>query len=275
MAILRDIKAGIQRIRTVVASLAIILCQSEFSIAACILPVENPSNAHWSLWADVLNAKAQKSLNKAISEVQDIETTGVGNVNLDFYSLTFNANGKSPEQWLTVFRKELDRYIYKDTSYSVGAFDDESERLWNSDRPLGAILVFNLSQLLGVPFERGAVVVSCVDSTSFIFSTVSIHGTLNPGDHPVSGNRGFGFVKNLDGSINFFTKAADRLKGNNNTFKAIGSERTFSLGAEVWNRLLDNLMNEMAAWKPRNRVAYRRVEPYPNPLSAPTNLQVR
>ncbi|MFO1352143.1 MAG: hypothetical protein U1F68_16255 [Gammaproteobacteria bacterium] len=202
----------------------------------------------------------------------------MGDVNLDFYALTFDAGGRSPEQWLVAFRGGLDRYIYKGTAYNVGPFDDSNQVLWDSTEPKGAVLVFNLSQLLGVPFERGAVVVSCVDSTSFIFSTVSIHGMLKPGDHPVSGNRGFGFVKNPNGSITFFTKAADRLKGNNKMFWAIGSERTFSLGAKVWNGLLDNLTNEMAAWNPRNRVAYRRVEPYPAPSNtfpAPINLRVQ
>lgn len=81
--------------------------------AACVTPIESPSDATPSpSWNDVLTAKAQKSLNSVISQVQDIDATGTGNVNLDFYALTFDSMGMSAEWWSDNFRAHLNRYVY-------------------------------------------------------------------------------------------------------------------------------------------------------------------
>ena len=188
--------------------------------------------------------------------------------------------GMSAEWWSGNFLAHLNQYVYGGTSYSVGPFDEKSKAVWESVSPVGAVLVFNLSELFGIPFQQGGVVVSCTDSTSFIFSTVSIQGTLNPGDHPVSGNRGFGFYQNSPASITFFTKGADRRKDDNWKFAAIGSQRIFALGAKVWTGLLDNLVSEMMmkGLNPRSRAAYRRQAIYPEadltPPAAPVNVRI-
>ena len=94
-------------------------------------------------------------MNSVISQVQDIDATGTGDVNLDFYALTFDSMGMSAEWWSGNFRAHLNQYVYGGTSYSVGPFDEKSKAVWESVSPVGAVLVFNLSELFGIPFQQG------------------------------------------------------------------------------------------------------------------------
>lgn len=242
-------------------SLILATCLTAEANAACVSPVSSPQTADKSEWIDMLSLDADRALNSKITLVQDIATTGTGDVNLDFNSITFDSNGKTAAQWMADFRDDIDSYIYKGTTYSVAPYDDENKRRWESSIPVGAIMVFDLSKLV-IPFERGAVVVSCHDPETFVFSTISISGLTNPGDHPVSGNRGFGIKDNQDGSVTFFTKAADRLKGDNAVFQAIGSKKTFELGAKVWEGLLNNIEKKTSSLNPREKINYRRTEIY-------------
>lgn len=230
---------------------------------ACVNPLTAPSNRTPSMsWKELSSLKPKKALNSVITSIQRIDTDGVGDVNLDFYAVTIDANGQTPERLLKELRENIQSAVYAGTTYTVGPFDEDSKRKWDSTNPLGAVMVFTLAGFPVVPFERGAVVVSCTDAKSFVFSTVSIAGATNPEDHPVAGNRGFGVQKNADGSLMIYVKAADRRKGNNNTFAAMGSEKIFDLGADVWLGLLENLKTRYAARHPRNVIKYRRTEAY-------------
>jgi hypothetical protein len=256
-----------------------VLFTAVYGYAECVSPIPNPSdNTPYDKWHDVLSAKMNPTSNSVSYNVQDIELYGTGNVNLDFYTLTFDSNGHPETWWATKFRENLNTYIYSETSYSVIPIDEANKAIWRSTAPFGAVLKFNLSKLAGIPLEQGAVVVSCNDSASFIFSTVSVPGTFNPGDHPVSGNRGFGFYQNTADSITFFTKGADRLKKDNAKFSVLGSQRIFKLGSNVWTGLLDRLATVTVDSHPRNRITYKRQVPYlandVSPPSPPINLRI-
>lgn len=60
----------------------------------------------------------------------------------------------------------------------------------------------------------------------------------------------------------------------------MGSERTFELGAGVWDGLIDNLGAKTIKLNPRDRIGYRRTVSWPLPSdlvppAAPTGLFVR
>jgi hypothetical protein len=248
--------AGIAALTLVISSLP--------TSAACVNPLTAPSNqTARSSWNELFTLKANKSLNSVITSIQDIDADGEGDVNLDYYAVTIDGNGDSAGKLLAELRSHLQSHIYGGTTYTVGPYDNDNKAKWDSAAPKGAVMVFTLAGFPVAPFERGAVVVSCYDAQSFIFSTVSIHGALEPGDHPVSGNRGFGVNKNADGSLTIYVKAADRRKANNNTFAAMGSKKIFDLGAEVWQGLVKNLQQTYSGRHPRNVITYRRTDAYP------------
>ena len=195
-------------------------------------------------WTDVLSLKADKALNPQISFVQTLDGTGSGDVNLDYYAITVDRTD-SAKRMLADFRKRMGELLFRKGAlaqgfYAFRGYDPANEASWSSDFPKGALMTFVLFQGPGAKFERGSVVVSCADDTSFVFSTVN---TAADGDHPVSGNRAFGIVDNGDGSVTLFTKAADRVKGAS-FFDLLGSGQraaTFAAGASIWEHLLDNI----------------------------------
>ena len=229
--------------------------------AECVSRVASPSTAPRTSWSDLLNLKADKSLNKSINFVQLIEKNGDGDVNLDTYAITIDSKGSAPSQIMADLRKNIGTYIYKTGSYKVEALDADSATTWGKADPTGAVMVFTLAAFGPIPLERGAVVVSCADANSFVFSTINIGSLFNGAeDHPVAGNRGFGVAQNADGSITIFTKAADRRKSNNILFQKMGSAKIFEKGAEVWKGLLANLKSAYADRSPRAEVVYARQE---------------
>jgi hypothetical protein len=236
--------------------------------STCVNPLTAPSDqTARSSWDELLALKPSKNLNTVITSIQDIDSNGVGDVNLDYYSVTIDGNGQSPGQLLAELRSNIQSYIYGGTSYTVAPYDNSNKAKWDSAAPKGAVMVFTLAGYSGVPFERGAVVVSCFDVQSFVFSTVSISGALEAGDHPVSGNRAFGVKGNADGSLTIYVKAADRRKADNSIFALMGSKKIFDLGAEVWQGLIRNLQQKYSDRNPREVVIYQRAEVYAPPAA--------
>ena len=83
-----------------------------------------------------------------------------------------------------------------------------------------------------------SVMATDVQEYSWIFTTVQ-----NPhdGQHPVSGNRQFGIEFNEDGSISFFTRAADRVTGDLD--RLFGENVVFKGGEKIWEGLQKNIAN--------------------------------
>jgi hypothetical protein len=83
--------------------------------------------------------------------------------------------------------------------------------VWESNNPLGAVMRFDT-----FPDDMG-VVAGKFSNENWIFSTIKDKSRLpfvgSLGDHPVSGNRQFGFFKNPDNKFVLFTKGADRSTG--------------------------------------------------------------
>ncbi|MFC3198149.1 hypothetical protein ACFOET_11055 [Parapedobacter deserti] len=73
---------------------------------------------------------------------------------------------------------------------------------------MGAVIAIDFDELFGVLDDNGSVIVSDYSTDKWTFSTI-----FDPkyGNHPVSGNRDFGYEQNDDGSYTFYTRGVDRL----------------------------------------------------------------
>lgn len=226
------------------------------AVASCATPILPPLTYARDNWAELERLQAAANLNSLIMEVQTIQTRGHGNINNDFYSITVDKRSDTPESILAFIRREISTLIFRGTSYSVEPMDEANGRRWSSNSPLGSVMSFTLAAIPNVmPLERGSVVVSCVSSTDFVFSTVR---TDRDGWHPVAGNRAFGVRDNGNGSITIWTKAADRVVtgGVFGTLPEALREKLFEQGHVVWVRLLENLERHFADRNPRNRVVF-------------------
>ena len=145
-----------------------------------------------------------------IARVQDINNAYSSIVNMDYFSVKVNTLPKvngvqlTADQLMHYIRVNIDSFINTDkanfTPYKYGNTDDEA--LWNSSSPTGAMLS------IAIPGDYGSVITSFSTNNKWTFTTV--HDHLN-GNHPVSGNRDFGYVTNTDGTYTFYTKGVDRL----------------------------------------------------------------
>ncbi|MEQ6117958.1 hypothetical protein [Reichenbachiella sp. MALMAid0571] len=62
----------------------------------------------------------------------------------------------------------------------------------------------------------GSVICSDYDNDHWVFTTIEVPYWLAQGydgEHPVSGNREFGYNVNFDGSYTFYTRGEDRITG--------------------------------------------------------------
>ena len=170
-----------------------------------------------------------------------------GDVNLDFYPIRVTRLPNKPgggtytaEEWLEYFRTHINDFI--DTSYS--RFAPYSTRYgtgsqdahWSSapPAPLGAVVSIDIPAISigGVTLARDDGSVGCAHSRSdqWVFSTLH---TTRDGDHPVSGNRQFGFAFEDDGSVTYFTRGADRATGFLNNLPG-ANWAVFRGGHQLW-----------------------------------------
>lgn len=148
-----------------------------------------------------------------VANVQNINNAYSSVVNMDYFPVTVTQlpmiNGKraTPEQFLQHIRKNINSFV--NTTYSefahYNAYGTNDTQLWNSSNPLGAVVGIDIQGP-----DNGSVIVSSYSSSKWTFTT--IHDPKY-GDHPVSGNRDFGCVRNANGSYTFYTRGVDRLTG--------------------------------------------------------------
>lgn len=152
---------------------------------------------------------------KDVARVQKINDAYSTVVNMDYFPVTVTElpvlNGKklSPEEFLQYIRKNINTLVNTDLSRfePYNAYGVNDVNLWNSNNPLGAIVGIDIGKYYGMD-NNGSVIVSRSGDKGWTFTT--IHEPMY-GDHPVSGNRDFGFTKNSDGSHTFYTRGVDRL----------------------------------------------------------------
>jgi len=88
--------------------------------------------------------------------------------------------------------------------------------------------------------DDGSVICTKAQSDHWIFTTITAPGD---GEHPVSGNRQFGFIQNRNGSYTFYTRGVDRATGYIDDFLQENWDVIFSKADELWSSLQQGIVN--------------------------------
>ncbi len=144
---------------------------------------------------------------------------GLGPINLDYYPIRISAMPVSGDRMMTgvelleFIRRNLN--IFVDSSPDGAIFNPYDPLI---DAPLwlppflqsgfiGAVISIDIVVSI-INLEDGSVVLSEIAPDRWIFSTIRTPDDLN---HPVSGNRQFGFFPSVAGEFVFYVRGADRL----------------------------------------------------------------
>lgn len=156
------------------------------------------------------NAAGNQSLLLKKVYIQKIDDASSTIINMDNYSVKVNelpiVNGQrlSPGQFLNFIRLNMNNFTDGTKTfnpYNNYGLDYTSQ--WISSTPKGSILALDIAGP-----DNASVITSYSAEDRWTFTT--IHEPMY-GDHPVSGNRNFGYTSNPDGSYTFYTKGVDRL----------------------------------------------------------------
>ena len=196
---------------------------------------------------------SQDVINKLISvddntvgdvNIQDIADANGAIVNMDYFPVTISTLPNDPitkmplsaDDFLNHIRTNINEFI--DTQYSnfnpstITGFDEAL--LWESNNPVGAIIHINIPTA-----GDGSVICSEHTSSNWIFTTIEVPWWPWPGfdgEHPVSGNRAFGYISNRDRSFTFFTRGVDRMTDPIEADLIEGlSDNPFSEPDKLWN----------------------------------------
>lgn len=137
----------------------------------------------------------------------DIENASGTVVNMDEFSVTISdlPDEMNASQLLNYIRLKINNFINTDYSefseYDFESYSGFYHRRWGASDPTGSILNID------IPGDNGSVIVSDYSSSNWTFSTIRSPWGY---DHPVSGNREFGYTLNGNGSYTFYTKGVDR-----------------------------------------------------------------
>ncbi|MEQ1749468.1 MAG: Ig-like domain-containing protein [Prosthecobacter sp.] len=173
---------------------------------------------------------------------QSLGDDGFGLFAYDNYQLTAKLPANlQPEQVLQMMAKDLNGTI------GNAQFDKINEFSTNSAPKVGDI--YNID-IVG-PVD-GKVVLSRLEPNYFVFTTVADQA----GNHPESGSREFGFQRNDDGTVTFYTRGASR----NTDLGALswgpfGAAQVLTAGTFQslgWMALMEGLKNQLAASDARN-----------------------
>ncbi len=169
-------------------------------------------------------------------DIQRIENA-VGNVvNLDYFSVKVDKlpQGMSATALLKRIRTDFNSFINTDfsefTPYDLVNTGVNEESLWNSDNPLGALLHIE------IPKDEGSVVCSDYSPNQWKFTTIR---APKDWDHPVTGNREFGFTEQPDGSYIYYTRGVDRITESLN--QLLGERKTFNGADNLWKSFQDGV----------------------------------
>jgi len=176
-----------------------------------------PAKVPLDEWCDLVKHKPPKEVEKSMKErgvdLQNIDKAK-GDINLDYYTVNIDkmpvidGHTMTPDELLTHIRMNPDDFFDPDNS-DFDFYDDIDATRWASDDPLGSL--FNINFWLGpLQAEDGSVIATLITNRRWIFTTVDTWGDF---EHPVSGNREFGFLDLGDGTVIFYTRGADRLTG--------------------------------------------------------------
>ncbi|QIH36770.1 hypothetical protein [Sphingobacterium sp. DR205] len=178
-----------------------------------------------------------------IARIQNIDNAYSSVVNMDYFSVNVNKlptvgnEQMSAENFLQMIRVNINGFVdqnrSKFTPYNYYGVNDND--LWNSPNPLGAIIGIDIPGP-----DNGSVIVSKSTSTGWTFTTIN---DPKYQDHPVSGNRDFGYQQNSDGSYTFFTRGVDRITNWDGTLLQEIAQTPFTQADILWSSFQGKIAN--------------------------------
>ncbi|RDC56456.1 hypothetical protein DU508_12755 [Pedobacter chinensis] len=180
-------------------------------------------------------------LYKDIAYIQNINNAYSTVVNMDYFSVKVNTlpivNGQrlSPEQFMHYIRVNMNSFT--DGTKTFNAYNNygvDDRAKWNSTNPIGSILALDIAGP-----DDASVITSKSSSSGWTFTT--IHEPMY-GDHPVSGNRDFGFTENGNGSYTFYTRGVDRLTTWDGDLMRLLGNIPFNSADGLWTSFQNSIM---------------------------------
>jgi N-acetylmuramoyl-L-alanine amidase/outer membrane protein OmpA-like peptidoglycan-associated protein len=164
-----------------------------------------------------------------------------GPANLDYYPVrvetlpTVHGRRLSAETLLDHVRRNLTEFGDKRIAEFHPIEQEKDHDRFYSDDPVGAVLTIRMKLGGSLGAEDGSVVVAEHSPRHWIFSTA---WTGEDFDHPVSGNREFGFKEHPEGGYTFYTRGADRATGR---LDAAMSDGVFNTAHALWSSLQEGI----------------------------------
>lgn len=159
-----------------------------------------------------------------------------------------NGRQATPAQLLEHVRLNINQFV--DTTITeFEPFEQGDAAKWKSDDPHGAMLLLRIKLSRGLA-DLALVVTSMESSNEWRFSTVrggsgykALNNRSNPGAHPVSGNRAFGYFRSGE-SWTFHTIGSDRATRPMDEFWGIPKAREigFAKADELWKSFQSKLV---------------------------------
>ena len=164
--------------------------------------IHHTSATHGHLMSEAFAPEVQAALQNAGATVQPI-SGGSGPLNVDEYSVVIERmpDGLTPETLLANLLKDPNRTV---NHAAFSRMTEFSRRVQTGEPQLGEIYEIDI-----IGPDNGDVVLSEKSESHFTFTTIHT-GLSGHGEHPEYGNREFGFERNPDGSVTFYTRGATR-----------------------------------------------------------------
>lgn len=180
-----------------------------------------------------------------VAYVQNIADAYSTVVNMDYFPVTINTmptiNGHLyiVAEFLHYLRVNINDFTNGTTFTPYNAWGIDDRNLWNSDSPSGSMIAIDMEGP-----DNGTVMTSFSSSNMWTFTTV--HDPMY-GDHPVSGNRDFGYTTNADNSVTFFTRGVDRLTNWDATAAQALANIPFGKAEALWTSFQNGINSFVSA----------------------------
>jgi hypothetical protein len=194
--------------------------------------------------------RERRNRRRVAFQVQRIANAVGRTVNLDVYAVEIAQlpPGMTPASLLDHVRRNLGDFLDPGLgTFSPYGADDRVDWHASGVAPIGSLSIFRVP-VWGPVHEQMGVVTSAASSTRWIFSPVRI-GSHSPGMHPVSGNREFGVRSMPDGTVQLYTRAADRV-----AVRVPGENTIFGGGDSLWRSFQDRIRRFVESRGGRARV---------------------
>lgn len=214
--------------------------------------LQNLKRTDYSFWRDQLIWEKSPEYIKVfdladkgrILDQQEMDWAFGDDLNNDLYAvrITQLPEGMSSAEMMSFIRKNFNSFMSFDLEPNWDG--GKSKELWNSDNPVGSIMVFSDWR------DSAAVLTTHANANSWLFTPV---GTGWDWEHPLAGHRQFGLIDNKDGSFSFYTRGVDMMWDMEDQLYNKGwigwvfgdltdSPSFFNTADKLWNEVMDNVV---------------------------------